>query len=473
MPSPVSSAMSRTKAASAAGSETKINVAIIGAGISGLAVANGLLNDPAQRFDVQLYEQDTIAYDLERGGYQLRIALTGLNALKSVSNEQTWSELQKMWGGDDATAPAMVNPDDFGICLDLARVKVYPKSRPIPRTGLRHALLQRPLAEGRTHFSHVFERYELAAHDAGGVTLHFEGRKPAHADLVIAADGSRSRVNEQVGLRNKVKLKGWALVQARGPITAQQCSTLPQSLRDSGSVVYLGGPALAGFASVYNHREVLGPEVQETEDQQPDHTLFWSVMIPASKGQPMLDGDNDPDRILPLLIDYVRNDLKMGDALPHIYDMARDNLRTGLATSSFKPTSDWRGSKPENSRIILIGDAIHPMTPGRGMGANQALCDAGNLVKVLLDSELKDSAPRDEELSRIVRGFDREMYSRAFVMVEKSQQMTDLDLSSAWTRAMVTVAEGVLTVIGWVVSGLELVGLKSPKVFDFELPKRA
>ncbi|KAH9835507.1 Flavoprotein monooxygenase, partial [Teratosphaeria destructans] len=59
----------------------RLHIAIVGAGLSGLALAHGLLLDPARRFDVHVYERDTLAFDSERGGYQLRINGDGLRAL--------------------------------------------------------------------------------------------------------------------------------------------------------------------------------------------------------------------------------------------------------------------------------------------------------------------------------------------------------------------------------------------------------
>ncbi|KAK3053838.1 hypothetical protein LTR09_005118 [Extremus antarcticus] len=449
--------------------QMKIRVAVIGAGISGLAAANGLLQDPSLRYDVQLYERDTIAYDLERGGYQLRIGLPGLNALKTVSNEDTWNGLQKMWGGDAAKAPALVNPDTFDMCLNLSSVKLYPQGRPIPRTGLRHVLLQRPLSEERIHFGHDFDRYKLGAENAGGVTIHFHNQDSVHADILIAADGSGSKINRQAGLNNKIKLKGFTLIQARGTITAKIRDNLPRSLLDCGSVLFLGGDNISGFASVYSHPELLGRERHQPQEEDDDHTLFWSVMLPASRGQAILKkcGD-DKNMILQQLIDYARHGLKLGDSLPTIFSSASSNLRTGLLTSSFKPTTDWRAGKAENSGVVLIGDAIHPMTPGRGMGANQALNDAGNLVDSLLGARFQGSVPTDDERSSLVQGFDKEMCERAFDMVKKSEQMTALDLSNSWGRAKIMVVRAMLTFIGWIVSTIEAIGLKTPQRLDSE-----
>ena len=97
----------------------QIRIAIIGAGLSGLAVANGLLKDPSGRFDVQVYERDTIAFDSERGGYQVRICSNGLGALKTIADEELWKSLREVWEGDDAKAPALVDPSTFDIHLRL------------------------------------------------------------------------------------------------------------------------------------------------------------------------------------------------------------------------------------------------------------------------------------------------------------------------------------------------------------------
>jgi salicylate hydroxylase len=439
----------------------QIKVAVVGAGISGLAVANGLLKDPAGRFDVQVYERDTISFSSERGGYQLRISGNGLDALRTVSDNALWDLLRQTWAGDEARAPTLVDPKDFNVYLRLANVKLYPSSRPVPRHGLRHALLQPLIAQERVHLSHQLTHFEYITEGQKGVKLHFRERESQYADILIAADGSGSSINRQVGLNNKVKLEGWTLIQSRGVINQSTRDKLPKSLLEAGSVLFLGGLDTTGFASVYDPKPELGTGGTNS------YTLFWSILVPSEHGKRMVAkaGDNIQD-ILPLLVDYLRK-LGYGEALPFILQSATEHLRIGLLTSSVKPKEDWRKGDASNARVILLGDAVHPMTPGRGMGANQALTDAGNLVKLFHFSNFEQSKPSDQELASVVREFEAEMYKRAFKMVKDSEAVTNLDLTKVSGKAVIGLVGAVLTVLGWGASLLEIVGLRKREKLDF------
>lgn len=472
---PLSIKMSRSMSVKRTSDEParKVRVAIIGAGMSGLALANGLLKDPS-KFDVTIYERDSVAFDMERGGYQLRMAAGGVEALKTVSDLDTWEKLQRAWGGDSGKAPSMVNPKTMQLVFRLADVKVYPKSIAIARSDLKTVLLDKPQREGIVHFASPFDRYELVASETNPgeheVIVHFQDAQknpPVRADVVVAADGSNSRINIQAGINNKKKLGSWTLIQSKGAISAEVYKKLPASLKSEGANMFLAGSHYSGFAAVYKQPKLAGTSNSD------EYSLFWAACVPKVDGDKMLkQAGEDKLYLVDLLAKYVTDMLHYDPSgLPFIFKNATEKVRTGAITSSIKPSTDWRAATAANSRIILMGDAIHPMTPGRGMGANQALMDAGSLVTALQATAFSPEGPTDAELFALTKAFDEEMYSRAFRMVQASEDMNGLNLTSTGGMVKIGIGKVVLGMIGFVVSALELLGVYQWERLNLEHPE--
>ena len=76
------------------------------------------------------------------------------------------------------------------------------------------------------------------------------------------------------------------------------------------------------------------------------------------------------------------------------------------------------------SRVTVLGDAAHCMSPFKGQGANQALVDAIALAKSLSTVFGPYKAPGMEEKSipQLLRQFESEMLRRAGEKVEMSRQ---------------------------------------------------
>jgi len=99
-------------------------------------------------------------------------------------------------------------------------------------------------------------------------------------------------------------------------------------------------------------------------------------------------------------------------------------IRTSL------PVAPW-----ETSRITLLGDAIHAMTPFRGIGANIALKDA-----VLLRDALVEADRGERPLIDAMQAYEAGMIDYGFKAVQNSlrameQTMTDSAMERILSRA--------------------------------------
>src|SRR6516225_5342854 len=83
-----------------------------------------------------------------------------------------------------------------------------------------------------------------------------------------------------------------------------------------------------------------------------------------------------------------------------------------LTIRTSRPVNPW-----QTSRVTLLGDAIHSMTPYRGIGANIALRDAA-----LLCANLKEAALGACTIEQAINDYERQMREYGFAAVRASLQ---------------------------------------------------
>ena len=96
--------------------------------------------------------------------------------------------------------------------------------------------------------------------------------------------------------------------------------------------------------------------------------------------------------------------------LRRLVERADASSLTTFAVKSSVPIAPW-----PTSRVTLLGDALHNMTPFRGIGANTALRDAVLLRDVLVSA---DSGKRD--LLAALADYERSMIDYGFAAVRAS-----------------------------------------------------
>ena len=161
-----------------------MRVLVIGAGVGGLAVANGLIRHGHQ---VQVFEH---AEQLRTGGAGLTIWSNGTRALRELG-----VDIEPL-GRVLTSLRAMTETGRFLWEADLAAVtaELGSPTVQIPRERLIAALAE-PLAAGVVQFG---KRCVRVTEHPDHVVAHFDDGSTATGDLVIGADGVRSVVRRAI-----------------------------------------------------------------------------------------------------------------------------------------------------------------------------------------------------------------------------------------------------------------------------------
>ncbi|MGY4817289.1 FAD-dependent oxidoreductase [Pseudomonas chlororaphis subsp. piscium] len=395
-------------------SREPLNVIIIGAGTGGLCLAQGLKQAGIK---VAVYERDrTRADDLQ--GYGVEINEQGLAALKACLPAERFATFLATCARSPGHFNILTERMSELLCVPLdARLS---GGKSVSRMTLRQVLLTG--LEDQVHFDKTFTAYEQ--HADGSVTAHFADGTQATADLLVGADGARSKVRRQLLPEAKLEDTGIVSIAAKVPMSEASRALLPPKVLDG--ITLINAPkGFGGFLRVMEFpwgaegvKEGVGSSDAELLERWPgllfDNSrdyLMWVVWgalrnlpaNPKSLGQPAL---------LALATE--------------ITDGWHPNLRA-LIRASDPGTAfsvDVRTSVPleqwPTSNVTVLGDAIHLMTPGRGVGANTALRDAALLAARLAEAEQGRLSTHDA-----VAGYEAQMRGYGFQAVTESRRHQD------------------------------------------------
>jgi 2-polyprenyl-6-methoxyphenol hydroxylase-like FAD-dependent oxidoreductase len=320
-----------------------MRVLIIGAGLGGLTLRHGLRRAGV---DTQVFERS--ADDgAQPASYGIHLNDDGLRALHDCLPPENRKRLDEA----GVPAPMIVRFHDPRRGVLATIDKRFPATRrlAINRDKLRAALLHD--TEPDVHWNKTFIRYEEGD---TGVRAFFADGSHADGDLLVGADGSNSPVRRQrlPGLQRREL--GILNIAGRVPLTA---AALPPQFTDGGinNIV----PPRSGwmFLSTWDAEYVV---------------WAWAA---AETSYPTGVRDLTGDR----LQDLVRERIAGWPAYLRTLVAATDPATVNLVPlRSMPPLPEWTPS-----RVTLLGDAVHNMTPMAGIGANTALRDADQFRRSL------------------------------------------------------------------------------------------
>src|SRR6202050_1691832 len=162
-------------------------IAIIGAGIGGLAVALALIR---RGIDVEVYEQ---AHELREFGAGVQVSANGTRILHALGLKDALEQVQVLPAGK------VVRLWDTGqsfkqFDLGMESVERYGSSYITIHRGDLHAVIAQALKRQKPDGIHLGHKLVRLSQNGGSVQLEFEAAARVRAGLVIGADGVHSAV---------------------------------------------------------------------------------------------------------------------------------------------------------------------------------------------------------------------------------------------------------------------------------------
>lgn len=376
------------------------HVAIIGAGIGGVALAVACLH---RGIPFTLYERDT-NFNARSQGY----GLTLQQASKAIEGFGIFSLEEKVI----STRHLVHTPEgkvigEWGIRKWIpSDTKTAPKrtNMHIARQYLRSALLKQLGTNDIVQWGH--QLIDFKESEDQSISLNFEVNGKiitTKADLVVGADGIRSTVRKLLIGDEVTPLRYLGCIVILGICPLKTLDGLDHNLLDSATVFQTANG---------NERIYMMPY---TED-----SVMWQLSFPMSEDEAKILSAQGPKA----LKEEACRRTQWHTPIPQILSATLEAQISGY------PVYDRELLRPEllakNKRTTLIGDAAHPMSPFKGQGANQALLDALSLARGIVRgcrplSNWREAGIRESVLIE----FESEMLVRSAAKVKGSAEAAE------------------------------------------------
>jgi 2-polyprenyl-6-methoxyphenol hydroxylase-like FAD-dependent oxidoreductase len=322
----------------------QLSIAIVGAGMGGLAAAAILRQVGA---DVQVYEQ---ARQFARIGAGIQMlpnssrVLRGIGVLDKLRQTafEPYSHLNRVWDTGEVKRELPMPESLYGapfLCMH--------------RADLHEALYSVLPPE----IVHLNKKLVGLDQKGGPVTLSFSDGTTAEADAVVGADGVHSLVREIIIGADKPIHRGRIAYRAVFDASLMGGEIAPSRTKwwgtDRHIVIYY---TRADRSEVYFVTSVPEPADWVTEES-------WSAKGDVSELRAAYEGFHPEVRMVL-------------EACPDCHKWA---------ILEREPLPTWT-----DGRVVLLGDSCHPMTPYMAQGAAQSIEDAAVLARALKAVEFED-----------------------------------------------------------------------------------
>jgi 2-polyprenyl-6-methoxyphenol hydroxylase-like FAD-dependent oxidoreductase len=368
-----------------------LDVMVIGGGIGGLCLAQGLRR---AGISATVYERDESA-GFRHQGYRVSLKASGAGALQECLPEHLFAlavatsirAATRMVFLDEQLRPKFDRP--------LRHDPPGPGGFGVNRLTLREILL----SGLDVRFGKAFTHYSPAPDTR--LTAHFADGSSAAGDLLVGADGTWSGVRRQLIPDAVIDELGWS-IYGRTPFA----DWIPRVLVDSFNRITAPAGTSMSVATCRTHEPVasamarLAPSARLTA--MPGY-FSWMLSLDDAR---LFRAEGDA-----LHREAARLVEGWHPAARRLIAAADVPATFAVCVTSARPVARW-----PVPNVTLLGDAAHTMSPGRGDGANIALKDAQQLVRAL-----RRVASGTASLESATGGYQAEMLRYGFQAVAESR----------------------------------------------------
>ncbi|ETS75306.1 hypothetical protein PFICI_12250 [Pestalotiopsis fici W106-1] len=382
------------------------HVIIVGAGLGGLALAQGLKK---HGIDFTIFEADEDV-NTRTQGYRIKIFPDTVPDLQYLVTPEVFDEFV-------ATSAETVMIETAINAISgqptARRALRGPKPYTVDRGFMRKVLLRG--LEEHIQWGKKAINYYIDETSSTPITVYFNDGSSASGNLLVGADGNHSSIRKQLVPQHEIFDAQGICLYGRTYLTSELSEKLHPGLQQGLNVVRDTAPPIQQIIfdselpiSMFVER-LHFLERNSSHPELPEDYMYWSMLIPAkllgfTEALVSNTYNSNTARQLATLLTS-----EWHDSIRCLIELQDESFATKLRIiSSSLPLSEWESSP----YVTLVGDSIHVMSPAGGVGAATAVKDAFVLTKALTGAQGISLAS--------VKAYEAEMRTTAKIAVERS-----------------------------------------------------
>jgi 2-polyprenyl-6-methoxyphenol hydroxylase-like FAD-dependent oxidoreductase len=401
-------------------------IAVIGGGLGGLAFAQAMRNTPG--FQVIVFERDRLAENRSQG-YQIGIHGYGLPSLKRL----------QVRGVDELLAENPMN----GVMITDQHFTPYVRfptgtASLVNRWKLRDLLLQ----DVQVEYNKRFLRYEI---EKDHVRVYFLDGTEIEVDLVVGADGARSKLRQQYRPDLQFHSTGVGAIAGYFELKNDNNNNNKNNNEKTNEGIHAIVANNLVRAQLSHRHSLLCMRFMANHTQSPH--LLWAVSYdkqfakqyfgadlptPTEGGETGEEGGADnqvkqQEKLKEVLLQRLSDSPQPVQQL--VIDTPAENIFLQKEYWSMIPK--WQShvnpnnlltthpnADPNYPRVTLLGDAAHVMTSHAGLGANTAFKDAVDLADIIKDKRMGLHSQENWKQGHAL--YEKDMFTRGYKAITAS-----------------------------------------------------